>query len=360
MKLFEEFKLYENMWELTEAKADIQRLIDFAGQDLADRYEAVKKRFKAPENDLYYWIKNKTVDELEQAVSEVENTKSNTQVKKDLADEGAELVQETPHWKVYHITSFAAAQKYGRDTKWCITGLVDSGDMYWNDYKEQDADFYFLLTAGEYDPRGKDSKYALALYPKERWYDEDEDEWFEDKNPWYEAFDQRDFSVHLEDIPYIDEVKIPGIDLNAHEPRSGRMFECDYCKEGKFEDYLNDTMYGERICNQCSQKVFNDSIKGVAALLPVIAHLANKKDFIADSIMSDYTKEQLVDIVKAWQEVRKQNIIKKYNSQEQDKLESLFANAMLLHDRGITLEMIQGKEPLPDSVTESFEPFKTF
>ncbi len=360
MKLFEEFKLYENMWELTEAKADMQRLIDFAGQDLADRYEAVKKRLKAPENDLYYWIKNKTVDELEQAVSKVENTKSNTQVKKDQADEGAELVQETAHWKVYHITSFAAAQKYGRDTKWCITGLVDSGDTYWNDYKEQDADFYFLITTGEYDPRGKDSKYALAIYPKERWYDEDEDEWFEDENPWYEAFDQRDFSVHLEDIPYINEIKIPGINLSEYEPRSGRMFECDYCKEGKFEDYLNDTIYGERICNQCQQKDFDKSTKGMAALLPTIARLASKKDFIADSVMSNYSKERLIDIVKAWQKVRKQNIIKKYNNQELDELESLFAKAMLLHDIDITLEMIQGKEPLLDKAAESLEPFTMF
>lgn len=360
MKLFEEFRLYENMWELTEAKADLQRLIDFAGQDLADRYEAVKKRFKAPENDLYYWIKHKTVDELERAVSELENTKSSMQAKKDLADAGAELVQETPHWKVYHITSFAAAQKYGRDTKWCITGLVDSGDMYWNDYKEQDADFYFLITTGEYDSRGKDSKYALALYPKERWYDDFEEEWVEDDHPWYEAFDQRDFSVHLDDIPYIDEVKIPGINLSEYEPKSSRMFECDYCKEGKFEDYLTDTIYGERICNQCHQKVFNDSTKGLAACFPVIANLASKKSFIADSVMQDYTKEQLIDVVKAWQEVRKQNIIKKYNNQEQNEFEAEFAKAMLLHNVDITLEMIQGREPLLAKAAESLEPFMTF
>jgi hypothetical protein len=66
--------------ELTEAKADTQRLIDFAGQDIADRFLAIKNKLKAPENDLYYWIKNKTVDELEQAINAAEGTKSGTQM----------------------------------------------------------------------------------------------------------------------------------------------------------------------------------------------------------------------------------------------------------------------------------------
>jgi hypothetical protein len=61
MRLFEEFKLYETMWDnLNEAKADTERLVTFAGQELADRFQAIKNKLKSPENDLYYWIKNKT------------------------------------------------------------------------------------------------------------------------------------------------------------------------------------------------------------------------------------------------------------------------------------------------------------
>ena len=53
MKLFEEFNLYETMWDsLNEAKADIKNLIDFAGEDVANRFLAVKNRLKSPENDL--------------------------------------------------------------------------------------------------------------------------------------------------------------------------------------------------------------------------------------------------------------------------------------------------------------------
>ena len=201
MKLFEEFKLYETLWDsLDESRADTQNLIDFAGDDLANRFLVVKNRMKTPENDLYYWIKNKTPEELEQAVSTLENTKTKTQAKKDLSEEGAKLISETEHWKVYHITTFEASKKYGRDTKWCITGIDGYGDKYWKEYTEEaDVNFYFLITKGEYDPRGNASKFALALYPRGLG----------------EVFNQQDEKISFKDIPYIDEVHIPGYDLNT-------------------------------------------------------------------------------------------------------------------------------------------------
>jgi hypothetical protein len=192
MFLNEEFlKLWEELSDLNEAKADTQRLIDFAGEDLANRFLAAKNRLKAPENDLYYWIKNKTVNELEQAVTELENSKSATRAKRDIADEGAELVYESEHWKVYHITTFEASQKYGRDTRWCITGVDNYGDQYWKQYHERDkVDFYFLIKKGTYNARGTDSKFAVAIYP----------------NNFCEVFDQQDNSISLPEIPYIDEI----------------------------------------------------------------------------------------------------------------------------------------------------------
>ena len=201
MKLFEEFNLYETMWDsLNEAKADTQNLIAFAGEDLANRFLAIKNRLKAPESDLYYWIKNKTPEELEIAVSTLENSKTKTQAKKDLSDAGAKLISETAHWKVYHITTYEAAQKYGRDTRWCITGIDGYGDKYWREYTEDaGVDFYFLITKGEYDPRGEDSKFALALY----------------SHGLGEAFNQQDDKIAFKDIPYIEEVRIPGYDLNS-------------------------------------------------------------------------------------------------------------------------------------------------
>ena len=237
MKLFEEFELYENLWDsLTEAKADTQRLIDFAGEELATRFLNIRNKMKSPENDLYYWIKNKTPEELEQAVYDIENTKSATSLKKDIADEGAKLVCETEHWKIYNITTFEASQKYGRDTKWCITGINGWGDKYWNEYRENGIQFYFLITKGEYDPRGKDSKIAIAVceYPFS-----------------CEVFNQQDTPMPLRQIPYIDEIKIPGLDLDNISNQI-LCFECGTAIDGEIYYGPQDECY----CEECFNSLY--------------------------------------------------------------------------------------------------------
>jgi hypothetical protein len=214
MFLSEDFRqLWEELNELNEAKADTERLVAFAGQELADKFLSLKSKLKAPENDLYYWIKKKTPEELESFLAELESTKSKTQIKKDLADQGAELVCESEHWKVYHITTYEAAQAYGRDTHWCITGINEWGDRYWREYKEKGVDFYFFITKGEYNPRGYDSKFALALYPD---------------NKTCEVFNQKDGQVSLLDIKHIYEVKLPGIDWDDLDDQ---IVECQRCGE---------------------------------------------------------------------------------------------------------------------------------
>jgi hypothetical protein len=233
MKLFEEFKLYETMWDnLNEAKADTERLVTFAGQDLADRFLAIKDRLKSPENDLYYWIKNKTAEELAQFVAEVEGTKSKTRVKKDIADQGAELIQETEHWLVYHITTFEAAQKYGRDTRWCITGIDGYGDRYWTQYKQQGCEFYFIIAKEDYDPRGYDSKFAIAQYKRGK----------------VEIFNQPDESVRCSEIPYVEEIDIPGVDLGD---ALGSMYYCSSCGKDLDEDDYYVDPDGDIYCEDC-------------------------------------------------------------------------------------------------------------
>jgi hypothetical protein len=240
----DEFKLYENLWELTEAKADTQRLIDFAGEDLATRFLQVKNKLKAPENDLYYWIKNKTADELEQAIIEAEAYKSNRQLAKDARINGAKLVCETAHWKVYHITTFEASQQLGRDTQWCITGINDWGDRYWNEYTSQGINFYFLITKGTYDPRGTDSKFAIADYSKVN--KKALNIPFE---PSCEIYNQQDTRVSLKAIPYVEEVNIPGVDLKTELRRCS--FCRTYCPEGTAH-YTSGLVY----CKQCFEKHF--------------------------------------------------------------------------------------------------------
>lgn len=233
MRLFEEFKLYETMWDnLNQAKADTERLVTFAGQELADRFQAIKNKLKSPENDLYYWIKHKTPEELAQFVNEVEGSKSKTQVKRDIADKGAELIQETVHWLVYHITTFEAAQKYGRDTRWCITGIDGYGDHYWTLYKQQGCEFYFLIAKEDYDPRGYDSKFAVVQYKRSK----------------VEIFDQSDESVRRSEIPYVEEIDIPGVNIGD---AMGSMYYCSSCGRDLGDDDSYALPDGDIYCEDC-------------------------------------------------------------------------------------------------------------
>lgn len=194
MFLNKEFlELYEELSILNEAKADTQKLIDFAGEDLANRFLTIKNRLKAPKNDLYYWIRQGSPEELEAVVTELETTKSKTLLRKE-AVSGGDLVYESEHWKVYHITTFEASQFYGRDTRWCITGIDGNSYNYWTQYHDTyNIDFYFLITKGAYNPRGTDSKFAIAIKPDNT----------------YEAFDQQDRQIAFSNIPYIDEINYP-------------------------------------------------------------------------------------------------------------------------------------------------------
>ena len=68
----------------------------------------------------------------------------------------------------------------------------------------------------------------------------------------YEVYDQQDYSVLLEDVPYINEVKIPGINLADYEPLTGRLFPCEKCGNWMPEEqYENTTIYGNHLCAQC-------------------------------------------------------------------------------------------------------------
>lgn len=236
MFLNEEFlKLWEQLSELNEAKADTQKLIDFVGGDLANRFLAIKSRLKAPENDLYYWIKNKTPEEFEAAIIEIENTKSSTQKRKE-AVEGGILVNETPHWKIYHITTFEASQYYGRDTKWCITGVNNYGDKYWRQYTNKGITFYFLIAKDNYNPRGNDSKIALALYPNKKHV---------------EVFNQQDYPIFFSAIPYFEEIDIPGITFQS----TGK-FYCYDCNTELDEEDCWQGLRGENYCEECFKELY--------------------------------------------------------------------------------------------------------
>jgi hypothetical protein len=182
-------------FRLVESKEDEQKLIDFAGQSLADRFLSLKKqhRLKPPENDLYYWIKNHTPKELSSYLDDIEATKTNSQKRQDNRDH-VEHICDTDHYRVYRIKSYEASMQYGRNTRWCVSGWFGDGLYYWNLYtEEREGDFYFLMD------RENGDKYAIVIFPGNK----------------YQAFDSSDEQRSLRYIPHIDEVKIPGVDFNS-------------------------------------------------------------------------------------------------------------------------------------------------
>lgn len=157
-------KLILNEDLFLESKADEQKLIDFAGEDLAKQFLQMKQRLKSPENDIYYWLK-KSPEELKNRLDELSSVKTRKE-KENTAREGAELVAENDYYKVYHITTYEASVKYGKHTQWCISGSKrwsngEKGEEYFNDYTSKGIQFYFFIPKTD-----ENEKYALASQNK--------------------------------------------------------------------------------------------------------------------------------------------------------------------------------------------------
>ncbi len=174
---------------LIESKLDQQKLIDYVGEDTAKLFFSIKDRLKAPENDIYYWLK-KSPEELKNRLSELQGIKTRSQKDKE-ASKGAELLYNQDGWKVYHITTYEASVKYGKNTQWCIAGSKrwsngERGEEYFNDYTSKGVKFYFYI-------ENNDEKYALAYYDEED----------------YQVFNQVDDEVTIEDLSFLPNV--PGL-----------------------------------------------------------------------------------------------------------------------------------------------------
>lgn len=236
-------KLYEELSQLNEAKQDtinFKNWLQSKGNSEAEadnytkRFDGIKSLLKSPENDYYYWIKNKNPKELLDIINDTERVAEVKRTRKQEIAEGAKLVNETEHWKIYHITNFDASQYYGRDSKWCITGVGSYGDRYWKDYIRKGYEFYFIIAKQDYDPRGEDSKFAIA---------------FHEHAECYQVFNQQDSEVNLDDIPYYEEINIPGIDLDDYENSEPRF--CEGCGEYILEDDVCWGLDGELYCGDC-------------------------------------------------------------------------------------------------------------
>lgn len=198
---------------LDEAKVDIDRFIEWGtykkedgtevdGKDLYDRFLKQKQRLQGSQKDILYWTSKKNPhnpSELDDLLTSLEDKKSGSQKDKEARD-GADLVAENEEWRVYYIKTFAASQKYGKNTQWCIAGSKRwvNGSMqpsqYWDSYARQGIKFYFFIN------KKTNEKYAFAMY----------------SNGTRQVFDETDVSMNkkriyseLKTAPYVEGVFSP-------------------------------------------------------------------------------------------------------------------------------------------------------
>ena len=152
-----------------------------------NNFEEDKSALKPPLNDYYYWIKKDDFDAFTAQMFHLNIDKEN----KQKAKEGAQLIYNKDGWQVYKITNYQASAKYGKGTRWCISGSKrwsndGSGEKYWNEYSKAGVVFYFFINGNR--------KYALAIYPD---------------NTTYEIFDDGDNSLgYIPNAPIIEEIPV--------------------------------------------------------------------------------------------------------------------------------------------------------
>lgn len=155
---------------ILESKADQEKFKQWIGLDkinnktigeiYLDKFNNIKNSIKSPQNDMYYWIKNSTPNTFKDFVDDIIYKRNQKQDVEKKAQQGAELLYSDKDWKVYHITNYEASAKYGKGSKWCISGSKEwsngeKGEEYFNNYTKEGIDFYFFIN--------KTTKYALAV-----------------------------------------------------------------------------------------------------------------------------------------------------------------------------------------------------
>ena len=173
-----EVHVYKNR-KLVESKQDIGKFRQWAGDELANRFFAIKDRIKDTDKDMrdiYWWMTQankffgddkQVLKTLKDFVKELESIPTKKERNKN-AREGSEKVYDDGRWLVLKINTYEASAKYGKHTQWCITGTNSSDDegnggRYDFGKHSKDAQIYFYID------RKKDNKYALEFKDLHDW-----------------------------------------------------------------------------------------------------------------------------------------------------------------------------------------------
>jgi ankyrin repeat protein len=154
--LNESYSRLENRISFLEGKADQEMLRKYLGDDYYNKYQLIKNKIKDPEyKDIYKLIK-KDSDEVKDYI---DSFQSNTDIRRS-DKKGATKLYSDDGWDVYKITTYPAAQLYGKNTKWCITGRYNEheerGEEYFYEYIDEydlDGGYYFYIN--KHDPSSK-------------------------------------------------------------------------------------------------------------------------------------------------------------------------------------------------------------
>lgn len=195
---------------LQEAKQDDINFANVFGQELLDRFKALKQnnRLSGQESDNYFWIRKSkedlegTIAELDTRLSELEHKVSRAE-RRRMAQTGAEVLYEDDEWIVLKINTYEAAQLYGAGSVWCITGRYhgheEEGQHWFDNYRENNGwDYYFYIKKDGRDLEGRQEKWCLC--------------WDGDEDSRYEIWkgDQRE--QHESEVSYIpDAPQVPGL-----------------------------------------------------------------------------------------------------------------------------------------------------
>jgi len=142
---------------LEEDKQGKDKFISLFGKELSDRFFKLKQRLTSPFNDISYWMKKKP-EELKLKLDDIESKKTVKQ-KQEIAKEGSKLLYSDTSWDVYEISTIEASIKYGKGTKWCISGVDCNPKEMWDYYmggalspkfnKESSIFVFFMRKKGE-------------------------------------------------------------------------------------------------------------------------------------------------------------------------------------------------------------------
>ena len=221
--------------------------------------------------------------------------------------EGAEKIYDGDEWVIYKITTYPAAQLYGKGTKWCITGRYpgheEKGEKYFNDYIKQrslDGGYYFLIN--------KDNpsyKFCILRYASggidSMWNASDDDLVGVSNN---EA--PRGLLDYIDELPFGDEIEdylenTAGSDFDVSDALMSELMDSNP-NLNRIREYLEEYVLSDRLSEDNNLDYFytafqNDSAN-VEAFKELLKHYPPTASYFRNHTLNKECLDALIEDVK--------------------------------------------------------------